>query len=321
MKEIAVIVPTYKAHDTIGRLLGSIIQQTAVDKLHIYIVNDADGTDYRYLVHDFGRYVKITLIEMEENGGPGVARQVGIDNSSEPFIVFADSDDTFAGPFALQTLYKTITENDQFVMISGGFIEELKSGKYFLHAQDYLWVHGKIYKRSFLEKYSIHFNETRANEDMGFNYQIKIIDNALEKIGYINEVIYYWHYYDNSLVRKNNCEYAHTKSIEGTVVNLAALHTKFAKTGFADKMTELLTDALIGQYYTFVEFQDTPHYDFILKWHKKFYKTIAKLDKEKVAKREREIFTDITQKRLKDIYRKIPMLTYKQYKELCGGKE
>lgn len=316
MKEIAVIIPTYNAHETIGRLMGSIIQQTIVDKLHVYIVNDCDGTDYRYLVDDFRRYVKITLIEMEENGGPAVARQVGIDNSNEPFLVFADSDDTFAGPFALHSLYKNITSDDKYVMISGVFIEELKSGQYFAHNKDYLWMHGKIYRRSFLEKYDIHFGTTRANEDMGFNYQISVIDNPLERIGFINEATYYWHYYENSLVRKNNCEYAHGESIKGTAENLIALYEKFHATPFAEKMTELLTDAFIGQYYTFIEFQDTPHYDFVLGWHKKYYKIFAKLDKGKVAKREQDIFTDITGKRLKDIYRKIPLLTYAQYKEL-----
>lgn len=321
MKDIAVIIPAYKAHDTIGRLMGSIIQQTIADKLHIYIVNDNDGTDYRYLVDDFGKYVKITLIEADENKGPGIARQIGIDNSKEPFIVFADADDTFAGPFALQTLYKTITSDEHLVMISGVFIEELQNGKYFAHNQDFLWMHGKIYRRSFLEKYNIHFNETRANEDMGFNYQIKIIENPLEKIGYINEAIYYWHYYENSLVRKNNQEYAHTKSIEGTVVNLIALYDKFGKTGFADKVTELLTDAFIGQYYTFIEFQNLngKEYEFLLRWHKKFYKTFKKLDTEKVAKRETEIFADLTGKRLKDIHRRIPLLTYAQYKGLLNG--
>lgn len=319
MKEIAVIIPAYKAHDTIGRLMGSIIQQTIVDKLHVYIVNDCDGTDYRYLVDDFGRYVKTTLIEAEENKGPGIARQIGIDNSQEPFLVFSDADDTFAGPFAIQSLYKNITSDEKFVMISGVFIEELQSGKYFAHNQDYLWMHGKIYRRSFLEKYNIHFNETRANEDMGFNYQIKIIENPLERIGFISEATHYWHYYENSLVRKNNCEYTHGESIKGTVENLIALYNKFHKSGFADKVVELLTDAFIGQYYTFIEFQNSEHYEFILRWHKKFYKTFKKLDPGKVAKREGEIFTDITGKRLKDIYRKIPLLTYAQYKGLLDG--
>lgn len=319
MKKIALIVPTYNAHETLGRLMGSIIQQTIIDQVHIYIINDADGTDYRYIVNDFGKYAKITLIEMEENGGPGVARQVGIDNSYEPFLIFADADDTFAGPFALHSLLKVMEENDHLMMVSGGFIEELQSGKYFLHNQDALWMHGKIYRRGVLEKYDVRFGTTRANEDMGFNYQLKIIDNPLERIAYINEVIYYWHYYENSLVRKNNCEYAYTKSIEGTTLNLIALYDKFKKTGFVDKMTELLTDAFIGQYYTFIEFQNTPHYDFVLKWHKKFYKVFKKLDPEKVKKREMDTFADITGKRLKDIYRKIPLITYAQYKGLLSN--
>ena len=35
--------------------------------------------------------------------------------------------------------------------------------------KDLTWLHGKMYKRKFLEKNNIKFNKSRANEDNGFN--------------------------------------------------------------------------------------------------------------------------------------------------------
>ena len=38
------------------------------------------------------------------------------------------------------------------------------------HERDMIWMFGKMYKRSFIDKYGIHFHESsRANEDNGFN--------------------------------------------------------------------------------------------------------------------------------------------------------
>ena len=38
------------------------------------------------------------------------------------------------------------------------------------HEQDMVWMFGKMYRRSFIDKYKIRFHETsRANEDNGFN--------------------------------------------------------------------------------------------------------------------------------------------------------
>ena len=38
------------------------------------------------------------------------------------------------------------------------------------HSNDMVWMFGKIYRRSFIDKYKIKFHETsRANEDNGFN--------------------------------------------------------------------------------------------------------------------------------------------------------
>lgn len=313
MKEIAIIIPSYNAHTTIVRTIASIMTQTIKDKIKVYVVNDADGTDYSYLLK-LKDFLDIEVIDMETNGGCGVARQVGADFSKEPFLIYMDADDTFASAFAVEKLHKAIATNDDAVVISGNFLEETSDGKFVLHAQDMLWIHGKIYRRSFLDKYNVRFNLTRANEDMGFNYKIKLLENALERIGYLDEVVHYWHFYKNSIVRKNNMEYNYTKSIEGTVVNLIDIYEMFKKTG-NERLGLMMTLAFIGMYYTYLQYKHLNE-AWIRKWHTKFYHEVYKHVEN--AEMERENFAKVTSGRLRDISDIVPHITFTQYKELLS---
>ena len=82
LPKIDVIIPAYKAQNTILRTLSSIAEQEILEDLEVTIVNDADGIGYKEFVDMFSPYMKIKEITMEKNGGPGDARQYGIDNTS-----------------------------------------------------------------------------------------------------------------------------------------------------------------------------------------------------------------------------------------------
>ena len=57
--KIDVIVPCYKAHEKLPRLLGSIISQDIVEDLKVTLVNDGDENDYKEIVKQFSPFVKI----------------------------------------------------------------------------------------------------------------------------------------------------------------------------------------------------------------------------------------------------------------------
>lgn len=322
--KIAVIMPTYKAHKTIARALGSILQQTIIDQIHTYIVVDADGEDYTYLHDQFGKQMKITILEAEENGGCGVARQIGIDNSTEPYIMFLDTDDTFAGAFALQTILNHIESNEHYIAVSNSFLEQTKGGGFVLHQQDFLWMHGKIYRRSFLDKYGIRFNETRANEDMGFNYKIKLLQNPLEQVMFAKEVVHYWHWNDNSIVRADNQLYKHTASIDGTVKNLIDIYKRFKDApDFERKLAEMMFEAFVGQYYTYIALWE--HYpksrEHIKKWHTIFYHEVIANLKDEYRHHINRYFANITSQRLGEINGIIPAMTFGQYEGMLRDGE
>ena len=222
-KLIDVIIPAYNAHSTINRCLGSILQQTILDKVAVTIVNDA-GESYEDIVNRFSRMMEIREITMEKNGGPGQARQYGIDNTGLPYFTCIDADDTFSGAFALQILLKKMLDVPNSSAIIGNFVEEqgIVNGtmQFLQHPQDTVWMFGKLYRRSFIEGYNIRFNETYANEDTGFNTIVKLCSDANAPLQFINEIVYYWHMKMDSITRSNNCEYSYNQSFVGFTDNM-----------------------------------------------------------------------------------------------------
>lgn len=219
-KRIDIIIPAYNAHNTILRTLSSIAIQEIIDDLDVTIVNDCSDKDYSEFVDMFSSSFSIREIKMEKNGGPGVARQYGIDHTSNPLLTFIDADDTFSGAFALKELRRQLLADPKSHTCVGAFVEEHPDSKYLNHAQDFVWMFGKLYTRAFLDKYKIRFNETRANEDNGFNTLIKLCSNANEQIKFIPDVVYYWHMREDSITRINNCEYSYNQSFVGYTDNM-----------------------------------------------------------------------------------------------------
>ena len=210
MNKIDVVVPLYKGKNTIRKLLDSIASQTIADEVNTKIVQDTDGEEYEEILWNYN----CNLIQLEENGGPGVARRIGMQHSDAEYIVFADADDQFIDIFALENLYEAVKAGD-YDALNSTFLEEVEDGSLVKRENDWIWVFGKIYKRSFLEENNIYFNDTRANEDMGFNSVVLTIGI----IGNFNKPTYLWKFNPNSITRKDDGIYAFT-CVEGWLENI-----------------------------------------------------------------------------------------------------
>ena len=231
MKKLDVIIPAHKAQNTILRTLSSIAQQTILDKIVVTIVNDADGIGYQKFIDMFGNVMDIKELVMDTNGGPGVARQYGIDNTTCPYFTCIDADDTFANAYSLELLVKKADENKEYHTIIGSFAEEHEGLNFVSHSNDMVWMFGKLYKRDFIKKYDIRFNETRANEDNGFNTIIRLVSSEDEKVMFLPDIVYFWHWKEDSITRINNCQYSYDQSFVGYVDNMiyAIKHAKKVK--------------------------------------------------------------------------------------------
>ena len=221
--KVDIIIPAFKAQNTILRTLSSIACQSILNDIEVTIVNDAcPNGDYKKFVDMFSPYMKIKEIKMETNKGPGQARQFGIDNTSNEFFTCIDADDTFSGTLAIETLRTGIQLSPTIQCCVGTFMEIHPDLQLVPHMQDMVWMFGKIYRRDFIKRYNIRFNETRANEDTGFNTKVRLLcsNNKNEIVHWINEPVYYWHEKIDSITRINNGQYSFDQSFCGWTDNM-----------------------------------------------------------------------------------------------------
>lgn len=194
-----IIIPFYNSL-TLESTLASIASQTDTN-LSIYLIDDCSSMEYQDLISFYQNFLTIHYYKLEKNGGPGVARQYGIDHSHSSYIMFLDSDDSLGGVDVVENVKKILRNRYDFII--GNFVEETTDGIVF-HERDVTWLHGKIYKRSFIKKNKVRFNDTRKNEDNFFN-QLMFFHKP--KIYYCNEVLYIYRNNMDSMTRRNHYEY------------------------------------------------------------------------------------------------------------------
>ena len=195
---IDIIIPAYNAHHTIGNTLGSIAKQINRDSLKVYIINDGSKKDYRDIISNYKELLDIQEIDIE-NSSPGAARQVGINSSNSEYIVFIDADDTFYNEYSLLNLINIIPESD---IAEGHFIEHHEEDSKILEPQ-YCYLHGKMFRRSIIEKYNLHFENYKGKhgdlyEDDSFN-QLYLL--CCETRASTQEIIYNYEYNPKSLTK------------------------------------------------------------------------------------------------------------------------
>ena len=293
-RKIDVIIPAFNVPDNIiFRCLASIACQDIVDDVEVTIVDDASTEqNYANVAKKFESFMKINILRYEKNGGPGVARQYGLDHTTNGYVTFIDADDTFNGAFALKALRNSIEVNDGLFHMAVGVFDEvheegLKPGDgpiLMAHERDMVWMFGKLYRRSFIDKYNIHFHETsRANEDNGFNTMIRLCSSEQEQINFIPTHVYYWHENPNSITRANNCQYSYGSSIRdsfyGYVENMIfAVKEAKKRNPYNGFITQWAVDCMLNIYEYYIECyaRAKDHAETNFKWCKKYFDEVYK---------------------------------------------
>lgn len=240
---IDVIIPAYNAHETIERTLYSIAYQRNSENLNVYIINDNSIKDYSKEIDFFKNFINIRELKLKENSGPGYARQYGIEHSDSEYIVFIDSDDIFATPLSLITLENAIKASNSDVVVSA-FIEEKTKDEFIFYDNDPIALHGKIYKRKFIEKNKIKFSYFYAEEDNAFNHLV-FLNNPIKKI--IQDKTYIWMNNEKSLTRNEN--YRQNSILNYSKAILYALENGFENKVQSNFLARLAYEALITIYY------------------------------------------------------------------------
>lgn len=237
---VDIIIPCHNSHATLDRTLGSILCQRVLPSIKVTLVRDG-GDHYDDIIKRYSPVMNIQEIGYDDNGGPGKARNYGLTHTNNEFITFIDSDDVFSGPFAILTMINEMFSTPGIMITVCDFIEEIAPSKFKRHTKDITFVHGKMYRREYLERNNILQNEKEgSNEDVGFNILAMMLLKEGEKVKYSTNVTNYWLCNPNSIVRSNKDVFDYKDSFQTFVKNIMYVYSELRKRNLQDDSQTLL---------------------------------------------------------------------------------
>lgn len=217
-KKVSVIVPCYNAVDCIDRCLGTIVNQTiGVKNLEIILVNDAstDKTLDKLCGWEEKYPDSVMVINCEENGKQGQARNIGMQYASGEYIGFADDDDILEDVM-FEVLYSAASDKNSDISVCGSVrhgIDGYSGGEAknnynkefytiqtfderigFLNRDLNIAIWNKIYKRDFLYENNISFPAGYIYDDIYFSALVK----QYAKTVCVTDRVLYHHIISNS---------------------------------------------------------------------------------------------------------------------------
>lgn len=186
MTKLSVIIPVYNVKDYIRECLDSILAQS-FDDFEIICVDDGSSDGSLDILNDYKKRDGRIVVINKMNEGSGVARNCGLDAAQGEYVYFVDSDDILTEN-ALELAVNEAEKKQTDILIFGAYSlhkGKKRNGCYSAKRfpQKYLkgvfsakdikksifkfpstaWT--KLYKREFLQKNNIKFQEIRIGQD------------------------------------------------------------------------------------------------------------------------------------------------------------
>lgn len=121
--KLSIIIPVYRAEDTLERCIGSILQQSFTS-YELILVDDGSPDACPLLCDEYaGKDSRIHVIH-KENGGLSDARNVGIKRAKGLYITFIDSDDAI-GENTLQQLMEELYQHPDVDILEYPIMERI----------------------------------------------------------------------------------------------------------------------------------------------------------------------------------------------------
>ena len=206
-----IIIPQFNENEEmIEPLLDSILEQQNIDfkEINVTIVNDYSDV---ILSNEFllkYELLNICYIRNDKNTGPGLARQKGIDNTDNKYIMFYDADDKLFNNKSLAAIIGFLKEYNPNYLVTNIaceiFVDDKKSLLIKRGRETFPWMHGKVYKRSFLEENKIKFSPNIRHVEDAYFTTCVIGSIDLNTICYLDYITYLWKANSNSLTRKKS---------------------------------------------------------------------------------------------------------------------
>ena len=202
---ISVVVPFYNNGDVLGDCLQSIAGQTFTD-LEVIMVDDGSTDNGTEVARKWAADPRFRLVH-SDHGGPGGARNRGVEQARGEFLAFVDADDMLP-PHAYEVLLHTL-ESSGSDFVSGAVnristegvtpsalharaIKRRKIGTHVTRAPELLYdisVWNKLFRRSFWDAHQLYYPENMVWEDLQLMTRAHVLAKAVDVIP---DYVYYW---------------------------------------------------------------------------------------------------------------------------------
>ena len=181
------IMPVYNREESVRNAIRSIQRQDFTD-FEIMVIDDASTDASAVTIQTLADAdPRIRLIRLDTNRGPGVARNVGVEQARGKYIGICDSDD-FIAPGALAAFARQIAENEYDVIAGNQYrwlsrrqeaagdngVSAIRRNVTASSLRDLpeFWTlvhfHRCILRRAFLQEYGLEYPELRRVEDPAY---------------------------------------------------------------------------------------------------------------------------------------------------------
>lgn len=193
MSKVSVIIPVYNVEKYIEKCLDSVLNQT-YKNIEIVCINDCSTDNSLKILKNFSiKDKRIKIISKDKNRGISAARNTGLKHSSGKYVYFIDSDDWIDSNY-IEKMVEAIEKSGTDIVLNTNIVKDFnhkqeffKWGKYpeklpegeFLNKTDainktpcMIWCH--LYRKEFLDKFNLKFQEGYIFEDEYFQHISKI---------------------------------------------------------------------------------------------------------------------------------------------------
>lgn len=263
--KVSIIVPVYNAANYLSNCLDSLVNQS-LEEIEIILINDSSTDKSLGILEEYRqKYAeKIIVINLDENRGPGGARNEGISIAKGEYLGFVDSDD-YVSAQMFEELY-TIACKSNYDMVDCQFYHEnfdinLKTtienayGKLNLEKRKEIFLHAgfiwsKIIKRNIIIDNHIRFREKVAYEDIDF---IRITMFYCQTIYATNSILYY----HNDNVDSITNQYNENIQLYQKMDSMRSLVKKFKKLNAYNDYKDEITYLIYKTYTTMLNYNIT----------------------------------------------------------------
>ena len=169
---LTVIIPVYKAEQTLARCLESVLTQEVSGGMEVILVDDDLSHNSPNLCDEWAERDNRIRVVHQGNEGPGAARNAGLDIAKGEYVTFVDSDDYLAADTYSKLLLR-LEEHPEVDILEYEFSTFKFKDVIFSDAREYwlktrAWWHSyvwnKIYRRKLFD--GVRFANNRLGEDM-----------------------------------------------------------------------------------------------------------------------------------------------------------